>query len=337
MTDRGPLPFVRACELADRAPEQRWLIERLWAASGVGVLGGAPKSCKSWLGLEMAVSVASGTPCLGTFAVPRQGRALIYMAEDSAPVVRERLDALCRHHRVRLDALDLFVIVSDTLRIDVCEQQQRLRETMQRLKPAMLLLDPLIRLHRANENDSGEVSAILAYLRALQREQDTAIVLVHHARKNGSGDQPGQSLRGSGDIHAFGDSNLYLRRKARQILLSIEHRAAPSPDPLLLDLVEGDTPHLAISTSTGTPAEDEEGRSVDEAILGLLELAQRPMTRTALRSQIRTRNERLGQVLADMETRGLVRRVTGGWVHESFRSAPKRSTGTGTERSPAPA
>ncbi|MEK7744750.1 MAG: AAA family ATPase, partial [Elusimicrobiota bacterium] len=182
----SPLPFVHASELAQEVPEKRWLLDRLWAASGVGLLGGCPKVGKSWLGLEMAVSVASGTPCLGAFAPSKRGRALIYMAEDAHPVVRERLDSLCRHRKVRLENIDLFVITVDTLRIDIPDEQQRLSETMARLKPTMLLLDPLIRLHRANENDSGEVSAILAYLRGLQRQYDAAVVLVHHVRKSGS-------------------------------------------------------------------------------------------------------------------------------------------------------
>ena len=92
----------------------------------------------------MAVSVASGTPCLGTFRAGEQGRVLVYMAEDADAVVRERLVSLCRHHGIRLDALDLFVIVADTLRIDLPCEQQRLREAIARLRPRMLLLDPLV-------------------------------------------------------------------------------------------------------------------------------------------------------------------------------------------------
>jgi len=319
----APLPFVHASELAHEAPEKRWLLDRLWAASGVGLLGGSPKVGKSWLGLEMAVSVASGTPCLGTFAPSARGRALIYMAEDSDPIVRERLDSLCRHHRVRLESIDLFVITIDTLRIDVPAEQQRLSETMDRLKPTMLLLDPLIRLHRANENDSGEVSAILAYLRGLQRRHDAAVVLVHHVRKSGSNGQPGQALRGSGDWHAFGDSNLYLQRRERQLLLMIEHRAAPSPDPITLQLVEDDPTHLAIS-DTFAPT----SKPLDEAIVDILTLSNRPITRGALRDRLRSRNERVGEALDDLQRRGLVRRVPGGWVLRSFPFPPKGSPGT---------
>ena len=63
------LPVCRANELKIQPPEKLWLIEPLWAQYAVGIIGGAPKCCKSWLGLDMALSVASATPCLGRFAV----------------------------------------------------------------------------------------------------------------------------------------------------------------------------------------------------------------------------------------------------------------------------
>ena len=38
----------------------------------------------------------------------------------------------------------------------------------------------------------------------------------------------GQALRGSSEFHAWGDSNLYLRRVGEQLTLTVEHRAAAS-------------------------------------------------------------------------------------------------------------
>ena len=84
------------------------------------------------------------------------------------------------------------------------------------------MLDPLVRLHRIDENHAGDVAELLGYLRTLQRELALSVLLVHHTRKNAAG---GLGLRGSGDIHAFGDSNLYLRRAEEHLILSSEHRS----------------------------------------------------------------------------------------------------------------
>src|SRR5437879_13730875 len=103
--DRETLPVVRAADLEEPDPARRWLIEPLWIHGGVGTIGGLPKSCKSWLGLDVAVSVASGTPCLATFPVHDPGAVLLYMCDDAAPLVTARLLGLCRHRRLDLHAV----------------------------------------------------------------------------------------------------------------------------------------------------------------------------------------------------------------------------------------
>ncbi len=58
-----------------------------------------------------------------------------------------------------------------------------------RLRPRLLLLDPLVRLHGVDENHTTEMAALLAYFRTLQRQLDLSVVLVHHTRKNAAGEQ----------------------------------------------------------------------------------------------------------------------------------------------------
>ena len=127
--------------------------------------------------------------------------------------VRQRLEGMARHRGLDLGPLEIHAITAPVLRLDRGPDRARLRETTRRLRPWLLLLDPLVRLHGIDENHAGEVAELLAYLRSLQRQLDLSVVLVHHTRKNAAGGvAAGLGLRGSSDIHAFGDSNLYLRR-----------------------------------------------------------------------------------------------------------------------------
>ena len=50
------LPVVRVGAIASDEIAERWLVEELWCARSVGVIGGAPKCAKTWLGLDMALS-----------------------------------------------------------------------------------------------------------------------------------------------------------------------------------------------------------------------------------------------------------------------------------------
>lgn len=312
------LPVVRAADIEEHQEGPRWLVHALWARAGVGILGGAPKCCKSWLALELALSVTSKAPCLGEFDVGDPGPALLYMAEDAAPVVKSRLAGICRHRGLVLGEQDLHLITAPALRLDRAQDQARLRDTIARFAPRLLVLDPFVRLHRIDENDAGQVSALLGYLREMQRAYDVAIVVVHHARKNGSAAQPGQSLRGSGDFFAWADSLLYVRRQREKLLLTVEHRAAPAPEPVALTLVgDDDNVHLQLYTDDeehrATNVEHDP-RALDRAILDALTLAREPLQRADLRARLRVRNERLGEALARLCASGVVQRRADRWA-----------------------
>ena len=80
--------------------------------------------------------------------------------------------------------LDIAVIDVPTLRLDHRADRQRLVETVQRVSPRLVVLDPLVRLHGVDENAVAEVAPMLGFLRDIQRRFETAVLLVHHARKS---------------------------------------------------------------------------------------------------------------------------------------------------------
>jgi len=306
------LPICRANELEIQQPDQLWLIEQIWTEDAVGIIGGAPKCCKSWFGLDMAVSVASGTHCLGSFAVKQPGPVLVFLAEDTCPAVRARVQALCTQRNLDIEHLNLYVITVSALRLDLNADQQRLDGTLAHLNPRLLLLDPLVRLHRLDENSAADISELLGFIRKMQRRHHTAIALVHHAGKKHRA-QPGRGLRGSSDLHAFGDSNAYLARSDKRIVLSVEHRSAKSMDPVQLELIsrsDDRATHLQIVAGKGANL----AAPLADRVLMLLQNATGPLTRTAIREHLRINNQRLGHTLDDLKSQALVFKTPNGWI-----------------------
>lgn len=305
------LPVVRIAEIVSEENSQRWLIDQLWGASAVGVIGGAPKCSKTWLALDMSLSVATGTACLNRYAVPESGPVLVYLAEDSLSIVRERVEGMARYRGLDLDTVPIHLITIPVLRLDRDPHRAQLLETARQLRPRLLLLDPLVRLHGIDENHAGEVAELLAYFRSLQRQLDLSVVLVHHTRKNAAGGTAaGLGLRGSSDIHAFGDSNLYLRRSSDRLVLSSEHRAAAASPPVYLSLVAtpAETTHLEVLAEL----RDEHRRSLQQRVLDLLGQGG-VLTRGKIRETLSVKNERLGEALDALEQAGRIRRTPAGW------------------------
>jgi RecA-family ATPase len=194
--------------MPEASQQEAWLVEGLWGSEAVGIIGGEPKCGKSFLALDLAVAVAAGVPCLRRFPARQKGPVLLYAAEDAATIVRLRLEGITHAADVEFESLDVHVITTPTLRLDRNEHCHALRATMANLRPKLLVLDPFVRLHAIDENAAGEVAPLLGFLRSLQRDFHTAVALVHHARKGAAHERGGQALRGSSELHAWGDSNL---------------------------------------------------------------------------------------------------------------------------------
>lgn len=317
------LPVVRASALESAEEQKPWLIERLWSAGAVGIVSGPPKALKTWTALEMAISVATGVPCLATFPVHRSGPVLLYAAEEPMPALHSRLLALARSHALDLDQVDVRVIAADSLRLDRGEDREKLTATVGFHRPVLLILDPLIRLHGLDENQSGPMAELLGYFRSLQRSTGTAIAIIHHSRKQGaSSAAPGQSLRGSSDLYAFVDSLVSLERRRDQVNLSAEHRSAPGIGPLPLELVPAADPNQCPSLRLRTSAEDDASKhtALPDRILALLAAAAAPVTTDILRSSLQIRKQRVIEGLRDLCAEGLIVRAENGYVLSSSKN-----------------
>jgi hypothetical protein len=213
---------------------------------------------------------------------------------------------------VPLTGLPLYVVTEAQLHLDQRVDRDRLEARVAELRPRLLILDPFVRLHSGiNESSAGAVTPILGFLRALQRRYAVAIVLVHHARKGGRGMRAGQALRGSSDFHAWGDSNLYLRNEGGRLLLTLEHRAAPSTRdvPLRLNAEPGKLALIRVGEDRAVEAEPEvRGSALRPTMRVLRELAAGPLSLRDLRRACGIRNEAVQQALRELEERGEVTR-----------------------------
>jgi len=267
---------------------------------------------------------------------------LLFPAEDSLAVVRRRLEGICSAADVDFQSLPVEVITAPTLRLDAPVDRERLSNTVQARQPRLLILDPLIRLHRVDENDASQIAGLLSYLRQLQRTFQVAVLVVHHARKDAHGTRPGQALRGSSELHGWGDSNLYMRRRGAQLTLSTEHRAAASQDHIPLELTQAGSA-LALSVASDSAIIPDSGseppalQHVQQILAGL----EQPVTVQQLRKLCSLRTTTVCSCLAQLAQSGVVTHNSRGYqlnrVSPSLAvslSPPKGPQGKGNGKHP---
>jgi hypothetical protein len=174
---------------------------------------------------------------------------------------------------------------------------------------------------------------LLAYLRELQRRFALAVVLVHHARKGAGTLRGGQALRGSSELHAWGDSNLYLRRLDDRLLLSIEHRAAPSRTGLPLAL-RGPDGAVALQLVDTTVRPRDAPPSPIARVEDVLRHSDRPLSLPELRQACHMRTASLCQALASLTAQGRLHKSAAGYQltavsRDPFPGIPLQPSGNG--------
>ena len=134
------LPMCKVYQIGAESNETSWMIEGLWLNDGVGLLGGEPKSFKTFAALSLAVAVSSGKPCFGHYPVRRQGAVMLYAAEDSLVVVRQRIEGIAEQMGADFGNLDIHVITSPKLRIDSDIDRKQMEDAIRLINPVLLIL-----------------------------------------------------------------------------------------------------------------------------------------------------------------------------------------------------
>jgi len=299
-------------------PPEQWLVEQLWSESACGIIGGPPKTGKTWVGLEMAVSIATGTKVFGRFSVPQPGPVIYIAGEDQRRYLKPRLELLLAGKGLTLTGLGgALHLATERFVLDSDEWKKTLRETCASLRPRALFLDPFIRMHHADENSSTELTPVLGFLRDLQAEYNCSILVVHHFRKPrtpGVRSNPENELRGSGDLYGWLDSAMYLQPFKEEGTVSItlidgDHRNALAPESFHLSR-EIDEKKILLTVCDTPPVSSIEEQMFSRIREFLNEKEGRSASRQDIIEGVSGKQETLAQALKLLTERGLLKKTT---------------------------
>ncbi len=260
----GPLPTKRgwAAGMAD-VKRPSWLIPGVMTQGSVGFIAGEPKTRKSWVGLDLAFSVAmSGdghaVRFLNHFDILDGGPVLYMILEDALPVVKSRGERIWSAKRETAWTLafeegqlqygrdylgstpDPSVdYVGDCLvQLSSVRSQEWLSTMIGEGKLGtgrpyrMLIVDTLMRsAGDVDENKSLELmNKLLGPLTLLSRRHRLNIVVIHHFKKQSTNGptRGGQRMLGSQALHAWAEDSIYVTADAADLVFDVESKSAES-------------------------------------------------------------------------------------------------------------
>ena len=252
--------------LGSKISEPAWLVADWWTLGSHGIIAGLPKSYKSLISLDLAVSVASESRFLGLFDVNPKGvgPALIIQQENSMALLRDRLWKITTGrglHAGEVSTTETEVVVAFPPSIPLFfyndfgfnmaleEDRNAIEELIQTEGIKLVVFDPLyLMIGGADENNAREMRPILSWLLQIRNRYNCAVVVVHHWGK-GNIDKRGRGvggikLLGSTTIYGWLEAALYLEAKssgdAIEVVVEREFRERLSPPPSGFTLQMGD-------------------------------------------------------------------------------------------------
>jgi len=217
-----PFRLTPAKDFLDQACQEiKWAIESILPEAGIGILAGPPAYGKSWMLLDLAIESARGGNWLGHFTT--LPGPVIYIDEESAPALTKfRFKKLLAGKGLLNCNLNLHFGIGEGLRFDDDRSVRALRQSLASIRPQLVIVDALIRVHHCEENSASEMSRVFGVIKNLVRDFECAFLFADHQRKPGNVITSSDLLvRGSSDKVAAVDTLLSMKRMDDEII--IEH------------------------------------------------------------------------------------------------------------------
>jgi len=212
------------------ATQPGWLVEGFWTKRSHGIVAGEPKSLKSILTTDLALSIASGKPFLGQFSVKETGPVLIVQNENADWIMKDRMEKMIVSKglggEIKSDDPDTLTIAfPPQLPIYFINQQgyqfndpihrALLEEAIKKIKPVLVIFDPLYLMFDGDVNSAKDLNPVLNWLLYLKTEYKTGVIVVHHWNKGSSPKRGGQRMLGSTTLHGWVESAWYIEVTSR--------------------------------------------------------------------------------------------------------------------------
>lgn len=206
-----------------------WLVDDWMPESSIVFLVSPPESYKTWILLDLAVSVASGAPFLGQFEVFDKGPTLIIQQEDSHSGLTDRL-ALIVEQKLGANAvlngdewqipsmpdLPIYVHPSRMLRFDNKKVVEELEKQIEVLRPKVIMIDPLYSTTASTDNYMGDLANQMMVLKTWRDKYGCSFLIAHHSKKNLDPDSTArEDLWGSQFLNAFLEAGWQVRRNPK--------------------------------------------------------------------------------------------------------------------------
>jgi hypothetical protein len=188
----------------------------------MGFMFGPPGSYKTWGEMDLAVSIAQGTPFLGVAKPERTGNVVLFQQEDSHITTSERIATIwagrtgLRKPKLENGVLSwskhkekskIFLYEQRDFRLDAPNAMAKLEKVLMKHRPVAVFMDPFYSLVKI-ENNMEAAASHLIDIKRLRDIYGCTFMFIHHTSKSNKGTGARDGLHGSQFLNAANESSL---------------------------------------------------------------------------------------------------------------------------------
>ena len=229
------IELTRADRIEMRPPD--WLLRGMLERDTFALIFGDPGTGKSFLAIDWAARIATGTPWRDQAV---KAGPVVYLAGEGRQGFGRRTRAWEQHHGVSLAEAPLYVGPAVAI-ADPTELVDLIDAIDEGEAPALIVLDTLARCFGGgDENSTQDMSKFVSACDALRRRYGCTILVVHH-----TGHADKNRARGAIALKAALDAEYRLSGNDAGLKLSAtKMKDAETPKPLSLELVSVELPRV---------------------------------------------------------------------------------------------
>lgn len=211
--ERKKIIYKTAKELvAEDLPPTEYIVDVI-IAKGLVVLSAKSKIGKSWLALQLALAVASGSDFLGFNTV--QGDVLYIDLENTPSITQSRLTTLLDGSEPpdNLVIVNDYSTMNDTFMADITDYLNDHKNV------SLVIVDVFQKIKKpkkTNQSDYEDIYDNFTPLKELVEKQNISLMLVMHNRKMTDPTDPFSNILGSTAIMGASDEVLVISKKERK-------------------------------------------------------------------------------------------------------------------------
>lgn len=256
----------------EHLPPISWLADQIVPFGGLCAMYGPPGSGKSFVAIDLAFSVALGIPWLGREVMT--GGALYFAAEGRGGLGQRVAAWKSRHERrghtlgvgFHVSSINLLEPITAARIVATVETHSAIRSPCQ-----LIVIDTLARSMIGDENDTGDMSQLIATIDRVRELTESTVLLVHHTKKDSDLERGSSALRGGVDTLIFcqeGDDGRQLvceKQKDAEAFQSIPFALSAGFGSCVVTSTVGDSPDGLTGPGSITPQRLRALRSLADA------------------------------------------------------------------------